>query len=168
MIVGCHGSGQQHQQPPHSCGSVEWNTVTVVVVFAEADVNFFDRILIASQLNIIRQGGGARCGSANILLTMLHSHIADRRDDWGVPWIRTYSPERARMGTDTDCVHPTIVPLEGVCGGPTTEDATMKLPHIAEGRDDCWVPWIRTTTPTTPSLMWICRMEHGHRRCRVR
>jgi hypothetical protein len=49
------------------------------------------------------------------------------------------------MGTDTDCVHPTIVPLEGVCGDPTTGDATMELKHVADAgdiideRDDCGV-----------------------------
>ena len=79
--------------------------------------------------------------------TMKLSHIADGRDDCWVPWIRTNSPERARMGTDTDCVHPTIVPLEGICGGLTTGDATMELKHVADGRDDCWVPWIRTNSP---------------------
>jgi hypothetical protein len=48
------------------------------------------------------------------------SHIADGRDDCWVPWISTYSPERAQMGTDTDCVHRTIVPVGRVCGGSTT------------------------------------------------
>ena len=43
---------------------------------------------------------------------MQSSQIADERDDCGVPWIRTYSPERARMGTDTDHVYPPIVPVE--------------------------------------------------------
>jgi hypothetical protein len=82
------------------------------------------------------------------------SHIANERDDCWVPWIRTYSPERARMGTDTDCVHPTIVPLEGVCGGSITGDATMEQPHIANRRDDCQVPWIRTYSPER-ARMWV-------------
>jgi len=55
--------------------------------------------------------------------------------------------EQVRMGTDTDCVHPTIVPVEGVCGGSTTGDATMEQQHNADGRDDCRVPWIRTYSP---------------------
>ena len=46
---------------------------------------------------------------------MERSHIADERDDWGVPRIRTYLPERAQMGTDNDHVYPPIVPVEGVC-----------------------------------------------------
>jgi hypothetical protein len=87
--------------------------------------------------------GGSTTGET----TMELSHIADGRDDCWVPWIRTYSPEKARMGTDTVCVHPTIVPLEGVCGGSTTGDSTMKRSHIADGRDDCWVPWISTYSP---------------------
>ena len=87
--------------------------------------------------------GGLTTGDA----TMELKHVADGRDDCWVPWIRTNSPERARMGTDTDCVHPTIVPLEGICGGLTTGDATMELKHVADGRDDCWVSWIRTNSP---------------------
>ncbi len=69
---------------------------------------------------------GVRGGSTTGDATMELSRIADGRDDCWVPWISTYSPERARMGTDTDCVHPTIVPAEGVHGGSTTGDATMK------------------------------------------
>jgi hypothetical protein len=40
--------------------------------------------------------------------------FADERDDCGVPWIRTYLPERARMGTDTDTdqPYPPIVPVK--------------------------------------------------------
>ena len=59
-------------------------------------------------------GGRSANASGNILSTMLlHSQNADERDDWGVPLIRTYSPERARMGTDTDNVYPPIGLVEG-------------------------------------------------------
>jgi hypothetical protein len=38
---------------PLSCGSVEWNTVDVVVMFVDADASFFARNWIVSQLNIV-------------------------------------------------------------------------------------------------------------------
>jgi hypothetical protein len=67
------------------------------------------------------------------------SRIADGRDDCWVPWISTYSPERAQMGTDTDCVHPTIVPAEGVHGGSTCRTpghhANMHFSDIIDDRD---------------------------------
>ncbi len=88
---------------------------------------------------------GVRGGSITGDATMELLRIADGRDDCWVPWIITYLPERAQMGTDTDCVHLTIVPAKGVRGGSTTGDATMELSRIADGRDDRWVPWITIT-----------------------
>ena len=94
--------------------------------------------------------------------TMLHLQNADERDDWGVPLIRTYSPERARMGTDTDNVYPAIGPVKGGSTrmpGDTTmlhlqnaderDDCgvPMERSHIADERDDWGVPRIRTYSP---------------------
>ena len=45
--------------------------------------------------------------------TMQSSQIDDERDDCGVPRSRTYSPERARIGTDTVRLYPAIVPVKG-------------------------------------------------------
>jgi len=78
--------------------------------------------------------------------TMLHLQNADERDDWGVPLIRTYSPERARMGTDTDNVYPAIGPVKG---GSTRMSGDMTMLHLqnADERDDWGVPLIRTYSP---------------------
>ena len=89
-------------------------------------------------------GGGSANASWNILSRMLlHSQNADERDDWGVPLIRTYSPERARMGTDTDNVYPPIGPVKG---GSTRMpgDTTMLHSQNADERDDCGVPMERS------------------------
>ncbi len=122
MIVGCHGSGHTRLREH------EW-VLTLTVCTRHCSCR--------------RSLRRFTTGDA----TMERPHISNGRDDCQVPWIRTYSPERARMGTDTDCVHPTIVPVKGVCGGSITGDATMERPHIANGRDDCRVPWIRTYSP---------------------
>jgi hypothetical protein len=58
------------------------------------------------------------------------------------------------MGTDTDCVHLTIVPVGGVRRGSTTGDAMMELLHIADGRDDCWLPWMTRFHP-----VWISYLQ---------
>jgi hypothetical protein len=75
--------------------------------------------------------------------TMFHGQNAYEQDDWGVPLIRTYSPERARMGTDTDNVYP---PIGLVKGGSTRMpgDTTMFHGQNADEQDDWGVPLIRT------------------------
>ena len=81
-------------------------------------------------------GGGSANASGNILSRMLlHLQNADELDYWGVPLIRTYSPERARMGTDTDNVYPPIGPVKG---GSTRMpgDTTMLHSQNADERDD--------------------------------
>jgi len=94
------------------------------------------------------------------------SKLAYERDDCEVPQNRTYSPERAQTGTDTDRVHPTIVPVEGVCkgstriqGGTTMQNleninqrydcgVPMERLQLANERDDCCgLPRIRTYSP---------------------
>ena len=68
---------------------------------------------------------------------MERSQIAGERDDCGVPWIRTYSPERARMGTDTDHVYPPIVPVKGDLTA-RQRPSKMQNSQIAKERDDLW------------------------------
>jgi hypothetical protein len=50
---------------------------------------------------------------SNLPMTMQSSHIPNDRDNCGVPWSSTYSPERARMGNDTVPVYLAIVPVNG-------------------------------------------------------
>ena len=94
-----------------------------------------------------RQRKGMTNDSGNILSTILHSQNPDDRDDWGVPLIRTYSPERARMGTDTDNVYPQISPVRG---GSTRMpgDKTMLHEQINDDRVDCGLP-VKTSHTTT-------------------
>ena len=94
---------------------------------------------------------------SNLPTTMQCSHITNERDDCGVPWISTNSPERARMGTDTVPVHPAMVPVNGESTAslpttnspsnlPTTSTASLpttnspsNLPttmNVASGTDD--------------------------------
>ena len=77
---------------------------------------------------------------------MEQQHIADGRDDCRVPWIRTYSPERAQMGTDTDHVYPPIVPVKGDLTA-RQRPSKMQNSQIAEEREDCG-----TLSVCTPQL----------------
>jgi hypothetical protein len=93
-------------------------------------------------IGLVKEGSTRMPGDT----TMFHGQNTDERDNWRVPSIRTYLPERARMGTDTDNVYP---PIGLVKGGSTKmpRDTTMFHGQNTDEQDDWGVPWIRTYLP---------------------
>ena len=85
------------------------------------------------------------------------------RDDYRVPLISTYPPERAQMDTDTDTVYPAIVPVNRES---KTSHQTTKL-HMNKLSTNIPISQLTTNSPSnlpTTTQSWCNPVEKDHER----